>query len=303
MLDVSDDDESEAGFDKGINPNSAPLFYNYFAESTINSVDKYGESGMSGSLSLHDNSMSEAAENDEDTDAQEFSSEDETNIKSHRQSTSKDKNSQRRASASAALNVKKGKSGGRSPFDAGRLSSIGAGGSRSNPGTEDSPARHDISEMSMDGPDFGDNFEDDDDNKEFVDDLDWRNTPASTHSRKSANSGSPSKKRQSSAAKSKSTGKNVHYHSSSSKKKRSQPMNDESVGEESREEQESSLMSSKKSAGKRRVSYAPDVSTISTPGSTEFPRGRALPDDSYREEDTGNGMLLRLLLGSCNMGR
>jgi hypothetical protein len=244
------------------------LFTNKNAESSFDSTGKLSSTGMSESLSLHDNSVSRLVENDEDTDAQEFTSDDDATT----QKLSTAKKTIRRSSAPASLSSKKEKGKNKSqtsPFDAGRLSSISVGGARSLQAPNSTPTLNDVSQLTVEEPDFGDMGGDDD--HEFGDDFDWRATPGSSAK------GSHRK----SAASAKSTGKK-----SGSAKSSKTPHSAPKTREETEDDETETVVKSKKN-NKRRVSYASEVSTMSTPGSSEFPRGRALPDDSYREEDTG----------------
>lgn len=241
-------------------------------------MGKLSSTGFSESLSLHANSISITEENEEDTDAQEFSSEEEYANVAITKQQSPGKKINRRSSAPAALSTKKtsGKGKGQpSPFDAGRLSSIGVGGARTLAPTNKS-VLNDMSQLSDDNADFGD-MGGGEDGHDIEDEFDWRATPGS--------SVKGSHQKSVSSVKSTSTKNLVKV----SKTPRTAPKQKEDGEDDEEKEVPKTEIKSKekKKKTKRRVSYAPEESTISTPGTSEFPRGRALPDESYREEDTG----------------
>ena len=231
---------------------------------------------QSETLSLHDNSAS--LENDEDTDAQEVSSAEEDKSRRNISKTITPKSTKSKASRRSSIpseeNLARPSTSGKvsSPFNAGRLSSIGTSGiqqQRVAPGLAPSPS-DDVAPFEDQG---------DYDNQDFVDDIEWSSTPAASlhgSDRKQkqtySKSGSSSKRRPTPKSRDRVTPSTASTTSSSRHKKLSP--NDEYSH------------TGKKTTNKRRVSYAPDVSVVSTPGSSEFPRGRALPDDSYHD-DTG----------------
>mmetsp|Transcript_20730 Transcript_20730/g.29791 ORF Transcript_20730/g.29791 Transcript_20730/m.29791 type:complete len:650 (+) Transcript_20730:96-2045(+) len=252
-------------------------------------VEVSRESDMSESLSLIDNNTtipeSQVGE-DEDTDAQELSDADDL-ASSNEASPVKRRggsSTNRRASAPAAIRGNKtqpvhqraetkpsrqskspkkksadDKDTSVSPFDAGRLSSIGVVGRRG------SPEERVYVEAELE-PDFGDDM--DGGGYDFGhEDDDVGNESFAFHKNDTATKSTGKKRRQSS----------VTFDPESTSKRR------DSTGSRKSLSSTATETPRPKKGQRRRVSYMSETST--TPGTNEFPRGRTLRDDSFTDDE------------------